>query len=80
MREYSRHIQMIEYVLSIQIGRKAAQCLCSNRADGLFKSAFKECGSFRHKLWDHLFLISDFTFGCGKPLILSQQEKHLKKA
>ena len=45
---------------SVSDGRKATKRPCRYRTDGL-QSAPENVEDFRHKLWDHLFLISDFA-------------------
>jgi hypothetical protein len=62
MREYGRHIQkMIEYLLSLEdqeIRQRNAYAVIELM--GFLNPHLKNVEDFRHKLWDHLFLISDF--------------------
>ncbi len=64
MREYGRHIQkMIEYLLSRGGQGKNASGTpmpLSSSWAGFLNPHLKNVEDFRHKLWDHLFLISDF--------------------
>ena len=48
MKEYGRHIQkMVEYLLTLEDkDDRQKKCTCTNRANGLFKSAFKKCRRF----------------------------------
>ena len=64
MREYGRHIQkMIEHLLSIEDpDRRQANAQAVIELMGFLNPHLKNVEDFRHKLWDHLFLISDFIF------------------
>src|SRR5450631_3556328 len=69
MREYGRHIQrMIEYLLTIEDPevreRNAAVVI---ELMGFLNPHLKNVEDFRHKLWDHLFLISDFKLDVSSP-------------
>src|SRR5678815_6099712 len=69
MREYGRHIQkMIEYLLSIEDPeqrQKNAQVVIELM--GFLNPHLKNVEDFRHKLWDHLFLVSDFKLSVKSP-------------
>ncbi len=76
MREYGRHIQkMIEYVLTIEDVEKRQQ-----NADavielmGFLNPHLKNVDDFRHKLWDHLFLISNFNLKVESPYPIPTRE------
>jgi len=62
MREYGRHIQkMIEYLLALDDEEKRQRNAQSViELMGFLNPHLKNVEDFRHKLWDHLFLISDF--------------------
>ena len=76
MREYGRHIQkMIEYVLSIQDPeerQRNAQAVIELM--GFLNPHLKNVEDFRHKLWDHLFLISDFKLEVQSPYTIPTRE------
>jgi len=76
MREYGRHIQkMIEYVLSIddpEERQKNAQVVIELM--GFLNPHLKNVEDFRHKLWDHLFLISDFRLEVKSPYPIPTRE------
>lgn len=76
MREYGRHIQkMIEYVLSIQDPeerQRNAQAVIELM--GFLNPHLKNVEDFRHKLWDHLFLISDFKLEVESPYPIPTRE------
>ena len=69
MREYGRHIQkMIEYVLSIkdpEERQRNAQAVIELM--GFLNPHLKNVEDFRHKLWDHLHIISDFKIDVDSP-------------
>ena len=64
MREYGRHIQkMVEHTLSIEDPeRRQRNAHAVIELMGILNPHLKNVEDFRHKLWDHLFLISDFKF------------------
>jgi uncharacterized protein DUF4290 len=76
MREYGRHIQkMIEYVLSIkdpEERQRNAQAVIELM--GFLNPHLKNVEDFRHKLWDHLFLISDFKLDVESPYTIPTRE------
>ena len=69
MREYGRHIQkMIEHLLSIQDPeRRQRNAQAVIELMGFLNPHLKNVEDFRHKLWDHLFLISDFKLEVKSP-------------
>src|SRR4029078_1082918 len=76
MREYGRHIQkMIEHLLSIEDpDRPQANAQAVIELMGLFNPHLKNVEDFRHKLWDHLFLISDFKLEVKSPYPIPTKE------
>lgn len=69
MLEYGRHIQkMIEYLLTIE-DRETRQknAYAVIELMGFLNPHLKNVEDFRHKLWDHLFLISDFKLDVDSP-------------
>ena len=76
MREYGRHIQkMIEYLLTIddpEQRQKNAQVVIELM--GFLNPHLKNVEDFRHKLWDHLFLISDFKLEVRSPYPIPTRE------
>lgn len=76
MREYGRHIQkMIDYVITIEDvekRQKNAQALIELM--GFLNPHLKNVEDFRHKLWDHLFLISDFKLDVESPYPIPTRE------
>lgn len=78
MREYGRHIQkMVEYLLTIEDKQKRqqqAQVLIELM--GFLNPHLKNVEDFRHKLWDHLFFISDFKLDVDSPYPIPTKETY----
>ncbi len=76
MREYGRHIQkMIEYLVTIEdpeVRQRNAQTVIELM--GFLNPHLKNVEDFRHKLWDHLFLISDFKLEVNSPYPIPTRE------
>jgi hypothetical protein len=76
MKEYGRHIQkMIEHTLTIEdkeTRQKNAYAVIELM--GFLNPHLKNVEDFRHKLWDHLFLISDFTLDVDSPYPIPTRE------
>ena len=76
MREYGRHIQkMIEYLLTLEdaeIRQRNSQAVIELM--GFLNPHLKNVEDFRHKLWDHLFLISDFKLQVSSPYPIPTRE------
>ena len=76
MKEYGRHIQkMVEYLLSIQEREERQRnAYAVIELMGFLNPHLKNVEDFRHKLWDHLFLISDFTLDVDSPYPIPTKE------
>jgi hypothetical protein len=76
MREYGRHIQkMVEYLLTLtdkEERQRNAHAVIELM--GFLNPHLKNVEDFRHKLWDHLFLISDFTLDVESPYPIPTRE------
>lgn len=81
MREYGRHIQrMVEYLMGIEdreVRQKNAYAVIELM--GFLNPHLKNIEDFRHKLWDHLFYISDFQLDVDSPYPLPQKETYKAK-
>jgi hypothetical protein len=77
IREYGRHIQrMVEHLLTIEDPerrQKNAQVVIELM--GFLNPHLKNVDDFRHKLWDHLFLIADFKIDVESPYPTPTREK-----
>lgn len=76
MREYGRHIQkMIEYLMTIEDPeRRQRNAYAVIELMGFLNPHLKNVEDFRHKLWDHLFLISDFKLDVESPYPIPTKE------
>jgi len=81
MNEYGRHVQrMVEYLLTIEDRAKRQQ-----QAQGVIELMgfltlhLKTVEDFKHKLWDHLFFISDFKLDVDSPYPIPQKETYKLK-
>src|SRR6188474_2792894 len=76
MREYGRHIQkMIEHLVSIEDPeRRQANAQAVIELMSFLNPHLKNVEDFRHKLWDHLFLISDFKLEVKSPYPIPTKE------
>ena len=76
MREYGRHIQkMVEYLLSIEDKEKRQKnTMALIELMGFLNPHLKNVEDFRHKLWDHLFFISDFKLDVESPYPIPTRE------
>lgn len=76
IREYGRHIQkMVEYLITIEDReqrQKNAYALIELM--GFLNPHLKNVEDFRHKLWDHLFVISDFRLDVDSPYPIPTKE------
>ena len=63
MKEYGRHVQrMVEYLLTIEDrAKRQQQAQGVIELMGFLNPHLKNVEDFKHKLWDHLFFISDFN-------------------
>jgi uncharacterized protein DUF4290 len=76
MREYGRHVQkMIEHLLTIEDPERRQQnAQVAIELMGFLNPHLKNVEDFRHKLWDHLFLISDFKLDVKSPYPIPTRE------
>jgi len=76
MREYGRHVQkMIEHILTIEDPeRRQRNAQAAIELMGFLNPHLKNVEDFRHKLWDHLFLISDFKLDVKSPYPIPTRE------
>jgi hypothetical protein len=81
MREYGRHVQkMIEHVLMIEDPeRRQRNAYAVIELMGFLNPHLKNVEDFRHKLWDHLFLISDFKLEVKSPYPIPTRESLFEK-
>jgi hypothetical protein len=76
IREYGRHIQkMVDYLLNLEDREKRQRnAYALIELMGFLNPQLKNVEDFRHKLWDHLFLISDFKLDVDSPYPIPTRE------
>ncbi|TAG13273.1 MAG: DUF4290 domain-containing protein [Sphingobacteriia bacterium] len=81
MKEYGRHVQkMVTYLLTIEDrDKRQQQTLSVIELMGFLNPHLKNVEDFRHKLWDHLFFISDFTLDVDSPYPIPQKDTYRQK-
>ncbi|MFT4061254.1 MAG: DUF4290 domain-containing protein [Edaphocola sp.] len=81
MPEYGRNVQeMVDYMRTIQDPvkrQKNAQAIIELM--GILNPHLKNVEDFRHKLWDHLYIISDFDLEVDSPYPTPTKERIFKK-
>lgn len=67
--EYGRNIQkMIEYIMTIEDRDKRNQLTTATiNVMGQLNPHLRDVNDFKHKLWDHLFIMSDFKLDVDSP-------------
>jgi hypothetical protein len=81
MKEYGRHVQrMVEHLLTIEDRQhRQQQANVVIELMGFLNPHLKNVEDFRHKLWDHLFYISDFKLDVDSPYPIPQKETYKAK-
>lgn len=76
MREYGRNIQrMIEYILTLKDREhRQQQVMAVIELMGTLQPHLRNVEDFRHKLWDHLFLVSGFKLDVDSPYPIPTRE------
>jgi hypothetical protein len=76
IREYGRHIQkMVDHILTIEDrNKRQEQANLVIELMGFLNPHLKNVEDFRHKLWDHLFLIADFKLDVDSPYPIPTRE------
>lgn len=74
--EYGRSIQeMVEHAVQLEDREqrtKAAKTIVNAMA--ILNPQLREYADFKHKLWDHLFIISDFRLDCDSPFPMPERD------
>lgn len=81
MKEYGRNIQkMVQYLLTIENDEhRQANAMALIELMGTLNPHLRNVEDFRHKLWDHLFLISDFKLNVESPYPIPTRETLKRK-
>ncbi len=74
--EYGRHIQkMVDHCASIQDKEERTKCAHSIIVNmGNMFPHLRDVNDFKHKLWDHLAIMSDFVLDIETPFELPEKE------
>lgn len=77
MKEYGRNVQkMVEFLLTIEDPEdRQRNAMIVIELMGTLNPHLRNVEDFRHKLWDHLFLISDFKLKVESPYPIPTREK-----
>ena len=79
--EYGRHIQkMVDYAVTIEDREERTRCVNSiiSVMGNLFPH-LRDVSDFKHKLWDHLAIMSDFKLDIDFPYNLPERENFTSK-
>ncbi|MDE1192532.1 MAG: DUF4290 domain-containing protein [Arachidicoccus sp.] len=81
MKEYGRHIQkMVDYLLNISDKpKRQEQAAILIELMGFLNPHLKNVEDFRHKLWDHLYYMSDFKLEVDSPYPIPTKETYKVK-
>ncbi len=79
--EYGRNIQkMIEYIMSVEDKEKRNQLARATiNVMGQLNPHLRDVNDFKHKLWDHLFIMSDFKLDVDSPYPVPSPETLSRK-
>lgn len=77
IREYGRHVQgMVEYAASVEDKEKRARMVAGIiELMGQMNPGLRNVEEFRHKLWDHIFIISGGKLNVESPYPKPRSEK-----
>ena len=78
MREYGRSVQkMVDYLLTIEDPKRRQQnAEAVIELMGFLNPQLKQQEDYKHKLWDHLFVISDFRLDVESPYGKPTEEEY----
>lgn len=81
MKEYGRHVKkLVDYLLTVEDKEKRqrnAEAIVELM--GFLNPHLKQIEDYKHKLWDHLFVISDFKLDVESPYGKPSPEKYQAK-
>src|ERR1044071_2208316 len=75
--EYGRNVhRMIDYCVTIEDREERTRCAKSIvRVMAILNPALKEYSDYEHKLWDHLFIISNYQLDVDSPYPKPKQDE-----
>jgi hypothetical protein len=79
--EYGRNIQkMIEYIMTIEDREKRNKLTRATiQVMGQLNPHLRDVNDFKHKLWDHLFIMSNFNLDVDSPYPIPSRETLTRK-
>jgi len=79
--EYGRSIQeMVQYAVNLPtIEERTHAAKTIVQAMSILNPQLKDMTDYKHKLWDHMFIISDFKLDCESPYPMPDREATKKK-
>lgn len=81
LREYGRHIQqLVDFAVKIE-DDEVRNKLVLDIIDmmGTMNPTLRNVEDFRHKLWDHIYMMSDFKLKANSPYPVPERETLLRR-
>jgi len=81
MREYGRHVQrMVDHLMTIEDkAKRQEQAQVVIELMGFLNPSLKNIEDYKHKLWDHLFFMSNFKLDVESPYPIPTKETYKQK-
>ena len=81
MREYGRHVQrMVDHLMTIEDkAKRQEQAQVVIELMGFLNPSLKNIEDYKHKLWDHLFFMSNFKLDVDSPYPIPTKETYKQK-
>ena len=81
MREYGRHVQrMVDHLMTIEDrAKRQEQAQVVIELMGFLNPQLKNIEDYKHKLWDHLFFMSNFKLEVDSPYPIPTKETYKQK-
>jgi hypothetical protein len=81
MREYGRHVQrMVDHLMTIEDkAKRQEQAQVVIELMGFLNPSLKNIEDYKHKLWDHLFFMSNFQLDVESPYPIPTKETYKQK-
>src|SRR5580658_7519003 len=81
LKEYGRHVQLIVEACTREKDRDKRNAFARELIElmGQLNPHLRNVEDFRHKLWDHLFIMSDFKLDVDSPYPIKKREEIEKR-
>jgi hypothetical protein len=81
MKEYGRHVQkMVDHLMTIEDpAKRLEQAQVVIELMGFLNPQLKNIEDYKHKLWDHLFFMSNFQLDVDSPYPIPTKETYKQK-